>query len=311
MKQIIINLILLAWLIIPIAPVIAANNVPITTPAPAQQDCSGASGLCLNVPIGSVKVVSGFEEYLQLWYSFVVGVVGILATVIMMWGGFKWLTSRGNAAAIGDAKDRIWSAVIGLVLVFLSYNLLWIINPKLVEINLPTLLGSGNKTNISNTTNLPADFVIDSNSGITYGTHPVFGTQTMFVEPNASPAQLAKAQTECHSMCVGQGYGTGKIGGNSNQGFTCQCDITSGLTVNLPSSDPLYIFASNPEQLGLIFTRNDQGQIAISWNKPLNNEGINTMIQIFQQDGYQVTDNRTSPIPHIAVLRIGGSIINP
>ena len=139
MKKIIINLVLLTWLIIPIAPVIAANNVPITTPAPTQQDCSGASGLCLNVPIGSVKVVSGFEEYIQLWYSFVVGVVGILATVIIMWGGFKWLTSRGNAAAIGDAKDRIWSAVIGLVLVFLSYNLLWIINRNLLTISLPTL----------------------------------------------------------------------------------------------------------------------------------------------------------------------------
>ncbi|MEK7072276.1 MAG: pilin, partial [Patescibacteria group bacterium] len=121
----------------------------------AQNKCTG-DGLCLNVPIGNVGVVSGFEEYLQLWYSFVVGVVGILATVIIMWGGFKWLTSRGNAAAIGDAKDRIWSAVIGLVLVFLSYNLLWIINPKLVEIKLPTL-NKGNSTVINTDNNLDND----------------------------------------------------------------------------------------------------------------------------------------------------------
>ena len=78
-------------------------------------------------------------KYLSAWYGFVVGAVGILATVIIMWGGFKWLTSRGNAAAISDAKDRIWSAIIGLVLVFLSYNLLYLINPRLLTITLPDL----------------------------------------------------------------------------------------------------------------------------------------------------------------------------
>ena len=114
-----------------------------------------------NVPVGDFKGSIPVDQeilgkYLNAWYKFVVGVVGILATVIMMWGGFKWLTSRGNAAAIGDAKDRIWSAVIGLVLVFLSYNLLWIINPKLVEIKLPTL-NKGNSTVINTDNNLDND----------------------------------------------------------------------------------------------------------------------------------------------------------
>ena len=62
----------------------------------------------LNVPIGNIKEVAGLEDYIKLWYNFVIGVVGIIATVIIMWGGFKWLTSRGNSAAITDAKDRIW-----------------------------------------------------------------------------------------------------------------------------------------------------------------------------------------------------------
>ncbi|NCN07625.1 hypothetical protein GW933_02925 [Candidatus Falkowbacteria bacterium] len=125
--------------------VLAADaDLPVTTPAEVTKNCDN----CLNVPIGGVKTIPSFYEYIQLWYSFVVGVVGIIATVIIMWGGFKWLTSRGNAAAIGDAKDRIWSAIIGLVLVFLSYNLLYLINPELVKIKLPSL------TTIS-TTNSP------------------------------------------------------------------------------------------------------------------------------------------------------------
>lgn len=90
----------------------------------------------LNVPIGDRKEVSSFGEYIQIWYNFVVGAVGIMATVIIMWGGFKWLTSRGNSAAISDAKDRIWSAIIGLILVFLSYNILYILNRDLLKLSL-------------------------------------------------------------------------------------------------------------------------------------------------------------------------------
>ncbi len=114
-----------------------------------------------NVPVGDFKGSIPVDQeilgkYLNAWYKFVVGVVGILATVIMMWGGFKWLTSRGNAAAIGDAKDRIWSAVIGLVLVFLSYNILFIINRQLVNPTLPDLKGLPGSHGFVNQSSTPA-----------------------------------------------------------------------------------------------------------------------------------------------------------
>jgi len=94
----------------------------------------------LNVPIGNNNVcVDGFGAYIQIWYNFAVGAVGIMATVIIMWAGFKWLTSRGDSSVISDAKDRINGAIIGLVLVFLSYIILSVINPDLLKIELPDL----------------------------------------------------------------------------------------------------------------------------------------------------------------------------
>jgi len=152
MKKIIISLILVGLTIVIISPVLA-QSLPASTPVSSETGCDSTSGLCLNVPIGGIRQVSGFEQYLSLWYNFVLGVSGILATVIIMWGGFKWLTSRGNSAAISDAKDRIWSAVIGLVLLFLSYTLLSIINPRLVNISLPILPGvqtSGTSSQLPN-----------------------------------------------------------------------------------------------------------------------------------------------------------------
>ena len=98
----------------------------------------------LNVPLGDMKDLnlSAGEPlywYLSVWYGFIIGSVGILATVMIMWGGFKWLTSRGNATTISAAKETIWSAIIGLVLAFLSYTILYLINPALIVIKTPAL----------------------------------------------------------------------------------------------------------------------------------------------------------------------------
>ncbi|MFA4872242.1 MAG: pilin [Patescibacteria group bacterium] len=97
----------------------------------------------LNVPLGNKATIDLKNEplatYLAIWYGFIIGSVGILATVMIMWGGFKWLTSRGNATNISNAKENIWSAIIGLVLAFLSYTILYLINPALTVIKTPAL----------------------------------------------------------------------------------------------------------------------------------------------------------------------------
>jgi hypothetical protein len=50
-------------------------------------------------------------------FSFVVGVVAVIMIII---GGFKYVTSTGDSAKISSAKDTILYAVIGLVVVALS-----------------------------------------------------------------------------------------------------------------------------------------------------------------------------------------------
>lgn len=101
---------------------------------------AGEDEMCLNVPIGNIKTMSLsniLADYIIMWYNFIIGAIGILATVMIMYGGLKWLTSRGNSAVIGDAKEKISSALIGLVLVFLSYTILYLVNPNLTIIKMP------------------------------------------------------------------------------------------------------------------------------------------------------------------------------
>lgn len=53
---------------------------------------------------------------------FVVSIVAALFYLI--WGGFKWLTSGGDKTAVGAAREHIVAAIVGLVVIFLSYFIL-------------------------------------------------------------------------------------------------------------------------------------------------------------------------------------------
>ncbi len=51
----------------------------------------------------------------------------IVALLYLVWGGFKWLTSGGDKAAVAQAREHIIAAIIGLVIIFLSYFILNIV----------------------------------------------------------------------------------------------------------------------------------------------------------------------------------------
>ncbi len=51
----------------------------------------------------------------------ILGIVGSLALVMFIYGGFMFLISAGSSEKIGQAKKIIVAAVIGLLIVFASY----------------------------------------------------------------------------------------------------------------------------------------------------------------------------------------------
>lgn len=51
----------------------------------------------------------------------------IVALLYLIWGGFKWLTSGGDKGAVQQAREHIVAAIIGLVIIFLSYFILNIV----------------------------------------------------------------------------------------------------------------------------------------------------------------------------------------
>lgn len=57
------------------------------------------------------------EEVLRV----VFGIAGGIAMIMIVIGGFKYITSLGNAQNVAKAKDTILYAVIGLIVCILAY----------------------------------------------------------------------------------------------------------------------------------------------------------------------------------------------
>lgn len=93
----------------------------------------------LQVPIGELKQSVPLNKYIPAIYNYMVSIVSIIAIVMIMVGGLRYLTAGGNPSAVTSAKETILGAVIGLFLTFGSYILLQTINPALVQLKMPDI----------------------------------------------------------------------------------------------------------------------------------------------------------------------------
>ena len=88
----------------------------------------------INLP--SEQQLSNFVLYL---YYFFLSIAGIAAFIMIVWGGISYLTSAGKPTAISEAKNRIFKAFLGLVILLASYLILNTISPELVLLKPPEM----------------------------------------------------------------------------------------------------------------------------------------------------------------------------
>lgn len=53
----------------------------------------------------------------------VLGLLGIIFLLLMVYAGFLWMTARGESDPVDKAKDIIKQSIIGLIIIFLAYAL--------------------------------------------------------------------------------------------------------------------------------------------------------------------------------------------
>jgi len=78
-------------------------------------------------------------DYVKYIFNFLIGIGGVIALGALIYAGFQWFTSSGSPERIQNAKEQITAALLGLVILFGSYLILFTINPNLTVFTLKRL----------------------------------------------------------------------------------------------------------------------------------------------------------------------------
>lgn len=151
---------------------------------------------------GSVTSVNFLAEYINAIYGWILAAGALVAVVMMMLGGLQYVLARGKPKYIDKAKTRITNAITGIVLLLAAYNIAFLIDPRLTNletIGITNVEGieyfppEGEDTNVMPNTSLTGDTVPIS------GNYIIAGCQEgCAVDPDALTA-LQTAAAAFHS----------------------------------------------------------------------------------------------------------------
>lgn len=103
----------------------------------------------IQAPAGSVNANVKVQSIPQLIVNLMFALATFLAIAYLMYGGIKWITSRGDKVAVESARKHIVAAIIGLVVVAGTFFILQFVftvlgadNPLKSGFTLPTLQSS-------------------------------------------------------------------------------------------------------------------------------------------------------------------------
>lgn len=62
-----------------------------------------------------------FNTVISLIIQTILGLLGVIFMALMLYGGFLWMTARGNESQVEKSKNLITAAIIGLAIVIGAY----------------------------------------------------------------------------------------------------------------------------------------------------------------------------------------------
>lgn len=122
MKKILFSLVAFSMLVLP-TMVMAAG------PTTDQLGLTGASGVGNQLVLSNNDPIKSATSIINFAMTF----LGILAVVIILVGGFKWMTAMGAEENITKAKELMTAGIIGLVIILASWGITYFIIKSLAK----------------------------------------------------------------------------------------------------------------------------------------------------------------------------------
>lgn len=79
--------------------------------------------------MGDVAAGAGYnsqvtiESLVSTIVQTVLSILGVLFLILLIYGGILWMTDQGNTTQVDKAKKLITAAIVGLIIVLLSYTI--------------------------------------------------------------------------------------------------------------------------------------------------------------------------------------------
>lgn len=89
---------------------------------------------------GSIEKTIG--QILTILFSF----LGIIFLILMIYSGFLWMTARGDEAQVTKARGIMTAAIIGLIIILMSYVISYFIIKNIGEGTLKNSSSTGNSS---------------------------------------------------------------------------------------------------------------------------------------------------------------------
>lgn len=100
--------------------VLAAPSSTVVALTPKDQICQGVGAVTGNADCTSTSGQPTVDKVLKLALSILSFVVGVIAVIMLIVGGLKYILSQGESAQTASAKNTILYAIVGMVVAALA-----------------------------------------------------------------------------------------------------------------------------------------------------------------------------------------------
>lgn len=70
-----------------------------------------------NMPLGKADFIDTVTQLINV----ALGLLGVVAVVIILAAGFKWMTAGGNDEKVGEARKMLFAGIIGLAIILSAW----------------------------------------------------------------------------------------------------------------------------------------------------------------------------------------------
>lgn len=139
----------LASLFVMFSPLAVSAVVSAQAYNPQASVCTGTSGTITGAN-GSNNCtstgVSGFQTTVKFILNLISAIVGVAAVFMIIWAGFRYITSGGKEEGVKNAKNTIIYAIVGLFIVAIAQLIVHFVLTEATNINGSNGAGGGTPT---------------------------------------------------------------------------------------------------------------------------------------------------------------------